>query len=93
MRYLLAALALVAVACSEPPEPEGNNDYERGYQAGYERALEDVAGCSDTADPGKLADCLATRAIVLPGEVSDTYRDGIRLTGLLIESEMLVRYR
>jgi hypothetical protein len=91
---LLLVLAVIAVACSEPAEPAGNDDYERGFQAGYERALETLADCLESSEPGTLGDCVAAYTLAgVPGEVAESYTEDIRLTGILIESEMLVRYR
>ena len=92
MSKVLITLVVLVAACGPPPRAEGNNDYERGFQRGYERALEEVADCAENANHDTIGACLASYASVgLPGEVTEEYLDGIELAGLLIESEMLAR--
>jgi hypothetical protein len=67
--------------------PKGNNDWERGMQRGYERALDDVADCIQKNGVDRvLGDCLALRTILLAGEISDGYMEGTRRAGAHIEN-------
>ena len=76
-------LAVFLAACTAAPEPEGNSDWERGMQRGYEVALETTYEClqnliEEDLDSDDVASCLYSRVIALPGDRSDSYDQSIR---------------
>lgn len=76
-------LAVFLAACTAASEPEGNSDWERGMQRGYEVALESTYEClqnliEEELDSDDVSWCLYSRVIALPGDRSDSYDQSIR---------------
>ena len=60
---MVTVLTVVLAACTPAPEPEGNDDWERGVQRGYEIAFETAYRCiqdllEEELDSANVGECL-----------------------------------
>lgn len=91
--FITIALVLILGACGGDSDvSQGQGEYDRGVEVGFKRGVEAVAECAETAEPGQLDECLLGHATFWAPDASETYLTNIGVTGLLIETEFLVKY-